>query len=586
MAGYPVKKGVYINATEIVTESSPTYTGLTLSGLTASTVVYANATKAITSLANSAGYLYNDGAGALSWAAVDLSAYLKADRSVAMTGVTGPILVYLDADEKFASLANATGFLYNNGSGVLSYDSTVDADTVDGSHAAAFAAAFSGLAVGDLIYANAATTVTGLAAVATGQVLVSAGLTTAPAWSATPTVTSIVLAGTGTLTSTAGNATFTTSLTAATGNEAALSLNYTTNKATSGNDTGLLINQTDTSSPGASYLIDAQVGGGSKFSVRNDGALFLNSNAHYIFPVSAHQLTFQASVNYVFQTNADMASGNKFTFDAGNRALTASSGSQAYVAIGSKVNQSGTAAATDLLIDRTEVAIGSGTQRLLSARVETVEKVGIDNRGAIVVGMTADAVLQVGMVAMSDAGTAERFDVNGAGGTLPIGIVTGSGPTAQGTAYGLAVQGICYVAPAEDVVACTMGHVCFVDGSDAGYVDDNAALQAAGLNIGRYITSEAAIAFNGADDVDPTANTIVLDSTPDWVVGDPVVFWDSGDTAPTGMTTGAVYWIKTIATATVTLSETRGGATLDITGDGSGTTMYLMRLPKVILHWQ
>ena len=59
----------------------------------------------------------------------------------------------------------------------------------------------------------------------------------------------------------------------ATGNEAALSLDYTTNKATSGDDTGLQINLTDTNSPGTSKLIDAQVGGASKFSVDNAGTV-------------------------------------------------------------------------------------------------------------------------------------------------------------------------------------------------------------------------------------------------------------------------------------------------------------------------
>ena len=56
-----------------------------------------------------------------------------------------------------------------------------------------------------------------------------------------------------------------------TGNEAALSLDYTTNKLTSGDDTGLLVNQTDTNSPGTSKLMDLQVGGVSKFSVNNAG---------------------------------------------------------------------------------------------------------------------------------------------------------------------------------------------------------------------------------------------------------------------------------------------------------------------------
>ncbi len=53
----------------------------------------------------------------------------------------------------------------------------------------------------------------------------------------------------------------------ATGDEVALSINYTTNKATSGNDTGLVINQTDTLSPGTSLLLDLQQGGVSQFSV-------------------------------------------------------------------------------------------------------------------------------------------------------------------------------------------------------------------------------------------------------------------------------------------------------------------------------
>ena len=88
--------------------------------------------------ANAAGYLLNDGSGGLSWAAVSLSGYLKADRSIALTGVTGPALITIDADEKFA--------------------------TLDG--------------------------------VAVGQVLVSQGTTTAPAYSASPSVTSLTATGT------------------------------------------------------------------------------------------------------------------------------------------------------------------------------------------------------------------------------------------------------------------------------------------------------------------------------------------------------------------------------------------------------
>jgi hypothetical protein len=54
------------------------------------------------------------------------------------------------------------------------------------------------------------------------------------------------------------------------------SISYTTNKATSGNDTGLLIAMTDTASPGTSLPLDIQVGGVSKFSVDSAGTLLCN----------------------------------------------------------------------------------------------------------------------------------------------------------------------------------------------------------------------------------------------------------------------------------------------------------------------
>jgi hypothetical protein len=64
----------------LLTTSSPTFAGLTLSGGTASTLAYLNGSKAFTSLANSAGYLLNDGSGGLSYAAA-----LKPDGTVPLT---------------------------------------------------------------------------------------------------------------------------------------------------------------------------------------------------------------------------------------------------------------------------------------------------------------------------------------------------------------------------------------------------------------------------------------------------------------------------------------------------------------------
>ncbi len=59
----------------------------------------------------------------------------------------------------------------------------------------------------------------------------------------------------------------TSTLNAATGNEVAYTLNYTTDKATSGNDTGLLINMTDTLSPGTSLGLHCTRGANTVLAV-------------------------------------------------------------------------------------------------------------------------------------------------------------------------------------------------------------------------------------------------------------------------------------------------------------------------------
>jgi hypothetical protein len=54
-------------------------------------------------------------------------------------------------------------------------------------------------------------------------------------------------------------------------------------------------------------------------------------------------------------------------------------------------------------------------------------------------------------------------------------------------------------------------------------------------------------------------------------VDDRVAFYPvTGSSLPTGMTEGTLYWVKTSATDTITISTTQGGATLDITAVGDG----------------
>jgi len=56
-----------------------------------------------------------------------------------------------------------------------------------------------------------------------------------------------------------------------------------------------------------------------------------------------------------------------------------------------------------------------------------------------------------------------------------------------------------------------------------------------------------------------------------FVVDDRIVFAaDPSGGLPTGITEGTIYWVKTVSGNDITLSTTQGGATLDLTADGSG----------------
>lgn len=76
-----------------------------------------------------------------------------------------------------------------------------------------------------------------------------------------------------------GTLTTSATLNDATGNEIANTIAYTTNKLTSGDDTGLLISKTDTASPGTSLALDIQTDAASVLTVRDDGHLITQSCA-------------------------------------------------------------------------------------------------------------------------------------------------------------------------------------------------------------------------------------------------------------------------------------------------------------------
>lgn len=80
--------------------------------------------------------------------------------------------------------------------------------------------------------------------------------------------------------------------------------------------------------------------------------------------------------------------------------------------------------------------------------------------------------------------------------------------------------------------------------------------------------------FTGA-----TSDTITIPGHT-FVVDDRIAFFSSYESSlPTGITEGTVYWVKTAATDTVTVSTTQGGTTLDITGTGDGVAWKVTPIP-------
>jgi hypothetical protein len=171
--------------------------------------------------------------------------------------------------------------------------------------------------------------------------------------------------------------------------------------------------------------------------------------------------------------------------------------------------------------------------------------------------------------------------------------------TVAGTNYTVISSGLARVAMAEDQ-AVTRGHFLVVSGT-AGYCDDSASISTIGLNVAQSLYSEALTAtinptgcggsgcINTALDT-PSAGpagqiTLGVDvAALGWAVNDPVVYWNSGGTTPTGLVDGKVYFLKTVSTTKVTIAATRGGAAIVPSSQGDDGTQYLQRLPLSIVN--
>ena len=215
-----------------------------------------------------------------------------------------------------------------------------------------------------------------------------------------------------------------TGLSASSGTQSGLLIDPTINQSGSANYTALIVNPSETATgTGSKLLADFQLGGVSKTRIDSTGSHYLSSSAtngmalyattdettNYerarvywnstVFTIqtdnggtgSARSLSLRTpnttfTLNsgssagiYQFVTGASSANGS------GIRATgvwSASSGTNNVVSIEPTINQSSTAGYTVLNINPTESAIGSGTRLLINAQVGGVSKFSVDTTGA------------------------------------------------------------------------------------------------------------------------------------------------------------------------------------------------------------
>ena len=216
------------------------------------------------------------------------------------------------------------------------------------------------------------------------------------------------------------------------------------------------------------------------------------------------------------------------------------------------------------------------------------------------VWLVSDSTIQVGQLVMPDSGTDGRVDVATTAKRF-FGVATGSAACAQGTYCQIAVRSLAYVAPGEDYAVernqwlLDLGNgYSFVDptGNPTGAIDENVGEALYSEPVTNTINPAGCTGSNGCintaldtPNLGP-AGQITLSAnveTAGWAVGEPVIYWSSGGTTPTGLTDGAVYWLVSVSGANVTISASKGGSVIVPSSQGDDATQYLQRLPLSII---
>jgi hypothetical protein len=165
-------------------------------------------------------------------------------------------------------------------------------------------------------------------------------------------------------------------------------------KADSSALTDLLINPAVKTS---GNLLDLQIGGVDKFNVTNIGSVNMQGTlyAYNLAPSGDMYFTKATTAYFIPEIAAATASTELQILPAFVK--TPTSGTEVIFAISPTYNEaSGTAANTDLLINRTETAIGSGVQNFIEAQVGSADRYTVDHFGNTTITTPNGATTQGG----------------------------------------------------------------------------------------------------------------------------------------------------------------------------------------------
>jgi len=347
----------------------------------------------------------------------------------------------------------------------------------------------------------------------------------------------------------------------ATGDETAFAFNYTTNKATSGNDYGLVINFTDTASPGDSRPFRLIVNGTEKFAIKETGDLTFQSGGKLVDNVNENKY-FQMSDGggysilrqyngYKFQGYDGGAYSNQLVTKA---LLNQSSGSYDFFAFTPTVRQSGTASYTAISLDVTEASIGSGISYLMDLGVGGTSKFNVTNIGNVGISTTSPgSLLSVGNTNGINFSTATSTFSSTGGINLSAGCFAVNGVCVGGGSGGGSgtVTSVDMSVPTGLTISgnpiTTSGTLAL--GLATGY---NIPLTASTTNWNNFYDAPSTV-INAGTNLSWNGNTLNVDDA---------FLVNNADDATTGQLTAANF-ISSSATATSTFA---GGLTVDTNG--------------------